>query len=245
MIKVVIIEDELPASERLERLLSALPYSIQVVQKIESIEESTEYLTSHHSYDLVFMDIMLADGNSFDIFKKVSLEKPVIFTTAYDSYYIEAFQEYSLGYLLKPIKPSELENTMQKFVNFYYQIDKTDTLSEVGAQNPSSWMVRLGHQIKVVEKEEVAYYFTAHKITYLVTFDGKKWPLDYSLEYIEDHVSRENYFRINRQFIIHRKAIKEMTSTTKSRVKIKLIPHFEFATVSTLRSPLFKKWIKE
>lgn len=245
MIRVIIVEDELPAAERLVRLLSELPYSVEVVQILESIEESVEYFNTNLHFDLIFMDIMLADGNSFEIFKKVTISKPVIFTTAYDSYYLEAFKEYSVDYLLKPVKIKELNDAFLKFQQFYHSSNVHNTESLENTRKEENWLVKIGHHYKVVEKNEVAYYFTAHKITYLVTFEGKKWPLDVSLENVEDVISSQDYFRANRQYIIHRKSIKDMSTSTKSRIKLTLHPTEDSTTVSALRSPRFKNWIKE
>jgi DNA-binding LytR/AlgR family response regulator len=245
MIKVIIIEDELPAAERLKRMLSELPYSIEVVHMMESIVESIDFLSTDHNFDLIFMDIMLADGNSFEIFKKVTILKPVIFTTAFDSYYLEAFKEYSVDYLLKPVKVTELDNALQKFQQFYQSSVDKNNGTPTDSSKEENWLIKVGHHFKVVDKNDVAYYFTAHKITYLVTFEGKKWPLDVSLENVEDTISNQDYFRANRQYVIHRKAINDMSTGSKSRIKLLLNPTGESTTVSTLRSPRFKKWIKE
>lgn len=243
MTRIVIIEDEDAASDRLEDMLQSLSGDMKVVKKLDSVTDSIEYLSSETNFDLILMDIHLSDGNSFDIFKYVQITKPIIFTTAYDEYAIDAFKQYSVDYLLKPIKKDLLDVALKKY-ELYYKTPAPDYSQLVSTEaNVKRWLIKIGNSIKIISYSDVAYYYTIEKITYLMAFDGKKYPIDYSLEHIETNVIDAKYFRINRQYIIHENAVGKMGTHTKSRVKINLLPTNEEVIVSTERSPQFKKWL--
>ncbi len=244
--RVLIVEDEAAASRRLEKLILQIDPSVKILDKIDSIEGVIKWWQTHIPPDLLFLDIHLADGSSFELFSLIKIEKPVIFTTAYDQYAIKAFKVNAVDYLLKPIKIKELEEALAKFnqlrdTTIDYQ-KLADSLSQ--KNSPKRFLIRLGQHIKVIQIDEVAYFYTENKITFLVTKDGKRYPVDYSLEKIEEFTDPGGFFRINRQFIIHLDSIKEMYAYSKSRVKIELTPPIDQETiVSTERSPHFKKWL--
>ena len=247
--KVLIIEDEQLAAERLYDLLLELDPAFEVVGILDSIETTVEWLCENPMPDLLFFDIHLADGNSFKIFQHVKITKPVIFTTAYDKYAIDAFQVNAIDYLLKPVKRPALQKAVEK----YKEWSKPTDLDYTKLQSMMSdkllekrFLIRFGQTMKVVDINEVAYFYTSDKITFLVTKKGKRYPIDYSLEQLMNITDPRKFFRANRQFVVHIEAIGEMFSHSKSRVKIILHPPCEFdVVVSSERSPLFKKWLVE
>ncbi len=250
-IHIVIIEDEAAAARRLAKLIQEIDPSVKIVQRLDSIETSIEWLSKHEDYDLLLMDIHLADGSSFEIFEHIDLKKPVIFTTAFDEYAINAFKVNAVDYLLKPIKKNELANAINKFKNtdlsrlFDIQkfVQSFPSANELNNLN-KRFLIRLGQHIKLVEIKDIAYFYTEDKITFLITNTGKRYPLDHSLEKLEQILNPQQFFRINRQFIINIDAIDELYTYSKSRVKVILSPSCELETiVSTERSPHFKKWL--
>jgi two-component system, LytTR family, response regulator len=245
--KVLIIEDEITAARRLKNLISKINPDIEVVDQLDSIESVLNWLEKNELPDLIFMDIHLADGSSFEIFNHVKIDKPVIFTTAYDVYAIQAFQVNAVDYILKPIKEDKLKAALEKYVKFYKEtkIDYQKVVQSL--QQPSDekrFLIRLGHSIRLVNLKDVAYFYTKDKITFLITKNGKRYPIDYSLEKLDEIANPKKFFRINRQFIINLDAIKGMLAYSKSRVKVDLIPPCDLETiVSTERSPVFKRWL--
>lgn len=245
--KVLIVEDEEAAARRLQKLILEIDANIEIVGELDSIEAALLWFHTNSLPDLVFMDIHLADGSSFEIFNHVKIEKPVIFTTAYDQYALQAFKVNALDYLLKPIKRQELEQAIEKYRK--WQGDRnTDykELTKLLQKDISSkrFLIKFGQTIRVVDIQDAAYFYTESKITFLVSKEGKRYPLDVSLEKVEEMADSKTFFRINRQFIVNVHAIKEMYAYSKSRVKLELMPHCDLDTVvSTERSPVFKKWL--
>ncbi len=245
--KVLIIEDEEAAARRLHKLIREIDPSMEIVAELDSIESTLTWLNNHGLPDLIFLDIHLADGSSFEIFNHIKIEKPVIFTTAYDQYALQAFQVNALDYLLKPIKRQELEHAIEKYRKWQGEW-RTDyrELTKLLQKDIASkrFLIKLGQTIRVVDLQDAAYFYTESKITFLVSKDGKRYPLDISLEKVEEMADPQTFFRINRQFIVNINAIKEMYAYSKSRVKLELIPRCDLDTVvSTERSPVFKKWL--
>ncbi|MCB0551002.1 MAG: response regulator transcription factor [Phaeodactylibacter sp.] len=245
--KVLIIEDEDAAARRLQKLVKEIIPEAELEEPLDSVEAVLNWLDNNELPDLIFMDIHLADGSSFEIFNHVQVEKPVIFTTAYDQYAIQAFKVNTIDYLLKPIKRQELEQAIEKYRKWLggAQIDYAQLARAMqGEQYNKRFLIRIGQSIRVVEMKEAAYFYTESKISFVVTREGKRYPLDYSLEKLEEMSDPQIFFRINRQFIVNIEAIKEMYAYSKSRVKVELVPPCELETiVSTERSPYFKKWL--
>lgn len=247
----IIIEDEDPAADRMVRLLSELVPDSECQSRLVSIKSSVDWLSGHVHPDLIFMDIQLADGNSFEIFKKIKPDCPVIFTTAYDNYAIEAFKVNSIDYLLKPVKKEELRNALDKFQKQRYiqgnsGIDFDRLIKTIVSQDhfQKRLLIRFGDVIKAIEISDAAYFYTENKINYVCTFDGRNYPVDMNLDELEKAIDPSVFFRINRQFIVNVKAITKMVAWSKSRVKLELNPKTEIETVvSTERSPLFKTWL--
>lgn len=252
MIDIFILEDEEAALNRLIKIIKQTIPDARVVGSEDSVESCVEWLECHAQPDLIFMDIHLADGSSFEIFQKVTVQAPVIFTTAYDKYAIKAFKVNSIDYLLKPIKPEELLESFEKFrlwnKNKTAQAIDYDRLCKVLKESEASYqeriVVKYGQKIKTIEIANTAYFYTAEKVVFLCTFDANNYPIDYNLDALEGMVNPKEFFRINRQFIINIKAIDQMFSYSKSRVKILLKPPASIETiVSTDRSGKFKSWL--
>jgi DNA-binding LytR/AlgR family response regulator len=252
MINVLIIEDEIAASKRLQKLIAELMPEATVTDVVVSISTAVNWFQTNHQPDLVFADIHLADGSSFEIFKQVKIECPVIFITAYDQYALEAFKHQSIHYLLKPIKKEELVEALARFKKMYVakatnNIDFEKMLSafrQPAAAYKERFIIRFGEHIKTIETTDVAYFYTENKANYAVMKDGKRYPVDHNLDELEQLINPKNFFRINRQFIIGYNSITEMVSYSKSRVLIKLNPPSKLETiVSTERSATFKSWL--
>ncbi|MBL0259213.1 MAG: response regulator transcription factor [Bacteroidetes bacterium] len=251
--KILIIEDEEPAALRLKKILNELEPDALILDVIVSVRSAVEWLKNNAAPDLILLDINLADGSSFEIFKMVEVKTPVIFITAYDEYAIQAFKVTSVDYLLKPIKKEELNEAFKKFKSIYNQHNKSsvpdfekllETLRQPQQEYKKRFLIRFGEHIKAVDAESVAYFYTEEKINFIRTLDNHTYHVDYNLDKLEEMLDPARFFRINRQFIISIDSIDQMFSFSKSRVKINLKPPINLDTiVSTERSPLFKEWL--
>lgn len=248
MSKIVIVEDEKPAARRLERLLNKLNYT--VYQKLHSVEEAIDWFRKHPKVDLIFLDIQLSDGLSFEIFEQVSIEADLIFTTAYDEYALKAFKLNSIDYLLKPIDNEELELAVKKYENrkSSQSID-AELLKSLLVQPQSAatyktrFSVKVGDRLKTYSTDEIACFESSDKATSLVTLEGKHYVIDESLNQLEPKLSPKDFFRINRSHIIHYLAIQDMVSYSTSRIKINLKALDQPVIVSRERVKDFKNWI--
>jgi DNA-binding LytR/AlgR family response regulator len=247
---VLIIEDEQATAQRLSKLLQEIEPSIVVIDLLDSIESCVNWFKFNKQPDLIFQDIHLADGSSFEIFKQVEVRAPVIFVTAYDQYALQAFKVNSVDYLLKPVKKNDLVEALKKFNEIYGQkrqteIDYSALAKLIQKDNfQKRFLVRYGENIKAVDIENIAYFFTQEGNLFFKTFDNHQYPLEISLDKLEPTLDSTWFYRINRQFIINYKAIKEMYSYSKSRVRIILNPPCEIETIaSTERSGEFKQWL--
>ncbi len=248
--KVLIIEDEQATALRLKKLLTEIDPEMEVLNILDSIESSVKWYKENKQPDLVFQDIQLADGLSFDIFTQVEMKAPVIFVTAYDQYALQAFKVNSVDYLLKPVRKTDLSEALKKFKEYHTgakeQIFDYSVLSKlIQKENyQRRFLVRYGEKIKAVEVENIAYFFTQEGNLFFKTFDNYQYPLEISLDKLQPMLDAAQFYRINRQFIINFKAIKDMYSYSKSRVKIILDPPCEIETIaSTERSGDFKQWL--
>ncbi len=251
MLTVVIIEDEEPAAKRLFKLLQEIEPGVQLLQTIESVSGAIEWLKNNKAPDLIFSDIQLSDGISFEIFKVVEPDCPVIFITAFDQYAIEAFKVNSIDYLLKPLKKEALEVALQKFKKRtptstpVFDIGKL--MEAMGAKSQpykNRFVVRYGEHIKTINTEEIAYFYTEDKMNFLTTQEGRRFTIDFTLDQLDQLIDPKIFFRINRQYIISIQSIGEMLAYTKGRVLIKLKPVAKHETiVSTERSASFKAWL--
>jgi two-component system LytT family response regulator len=241
---VLIIEDEQPAFKRLSKLIQEVAPAINILAHLDSIESSKDWLQRNQKPELVFMDIHLADGSAFDLLKKVKLDCPVIFTTAYDQYAMDAFKAASIDYLLKPVKKEELKNALDKLDQFKNIFREKEKNLSVPVEYKKRFLIRFGEHIKTIGTEDIAYCYSENKATFARTFDCRNYPMDHNLDALEQLLDPKDFFRINRQYLISLKAIEEMRTYTKARVLVKLNPPVkEQPVVSSERAADFKHWL--
>lgn len=246
---IVIIEDEVVAAERLLTAIKKIVEGVNLLAQPDSIQSSIDFFKSNkEKIDLIFMDIQLSDGLSFDIFKKVEIRVPIIFTTAYDEFAVKAFKLTSVDYLLKPIKKEELTNAIEKYQQYFNKNESAlniEMLQEALVKiQQKRIVVRYGHTIKAIEIADAAYFYSKQKVTLMTLKNGDVLPIDENLDELERILDPTQFFRINRQCILCFEAIENMFTYTKSRVKITLKPKTEEEIiVSTERSSDFKTWL--
>lgn len=247
--KALIIEDEKPAARRLTKLLLEVDPTIDIVATLESVEATVQWLSNNTHPQIMLMDIQLADGSSFDIFKKIDISCPVIFITAYDEYAIDAFKVNSVDYLLKPVKKEALETAILKFRNLqhnYSAVGIDSLLSATGKKFKDRFVIKLGNKIKSILVKDIAYFYSKDKLSFICDHEGKNSPIDLSLDKIEALLDPTEFFRVNRQIIANASAIKDIHTASKSRILLALHPPSAIeAVVSSERSSLFKKWLKK
>ena len=248
--KVLIIEDEGRAATRLEKLLKAIDPTINIVSVIETVRESIEYLKTE-TVDLIFSDIQLADGLSFEIYKSVDINCPIVFTTAYDQYAIEAFDTNGIDYLLKPIESERLKKALTKFKqlnqNNSSSQDLQQLLEQFGKKDGSykrRFMIKVGEKIKTIPTENINAFYSEQKGTYLLTNEGRNYVLDDSLEQVSTKLDPAIFFKISRKIVVNINAIDEIIAHSNSRLKLK-IPFLELDEVIVAREKVndFKAWI--
>lgn len=250
MIKVIIIEDEKPAARRLQRMLAKL--NIETQTMLHSVSEAITWFQENSHPDLIFLDIQLSDGLSFEIFEQVKTESAIIFTTAYDEYALKAFKMNSIDYLLKPIDEEELEAAVSKFRNTQQNNNSIDVselrslLSQSGSERSykTRFTAQVGQHLKLVEVSDIACFYSENKATYIHCFSGRNYPIEIPLEQLEAELDPEKFYRINRKCILNINAITDIVSYTNSRLEIKLDNFNEFQLiVSRERVKDFKTWL--
>lgn len=245
--KVVIIEDETAAARNLQSIVRSVIPEAEIAALLESVEESVEWLSSNPAPDLLLVDIHLGDGESFRIFDLVDVACPIIFTTAYDQYALEAFKVNSIDYLLKPIRPEELRRALDKLERLT-QSDRAqyaNRISEVAAShNKSTFLIYVRDRIVPVRSDQIAFCHTSSERVTIHTCNGEEYSYDKSLETIAAALSPIDFFRANRQFIIARDAIADISVWFGSRLAVNLrFPTPERIVISKARVPEFKRWI--
>lgn len=250
--KYVIIEDEFLAAQLLEKKIKDLRPKWQCVAKLESVLEATDYLSEFDDFELVFCDIHLSDGKSFEVFEKVEVSQPVIFTTAFDQYAIDAFKVHSIHYLLKPLKDEQLKDAIEKFETQNAQSkasqdDRMQALLKASDQRGRSrFLVKKGQNMKIIPVEEVAYFYSRDGLTYLITSSGESFLLNETLEQLESGLDPKCFFRANRQFIIHINSISEIEPYFKGKLFAHLNPkQKEDCIISQAKAASFKEWLNE
>lgn len=247
---ILIIEDERPAAMRLEKLIKNCQDQINILDKIDSVKNAVQWFQyDHHPPDLIFMDIQLADGLSFEIFEHVKIEAPVIFTTAFDEYALKAFKVNSIDYLLKPIDEEELRKAFDKLErlgairhNTLAQI--TQAMKMLTYKYKSRFVIKIGEHIKSIGIDGILYFFSREKASFCHSTDSKNYLLDYSLEQIEGMIDPQIFFRINRKYLISLNAIEDIISYSNSRLKIVLKnTNDNDVIVSRDRVGDFKDWL--
>ncbi|WP_318344416.1 LytR/AlgR family response regulator transcription factor [Flagellimonas baculiformis] len=249
---VIIIEDEKPAARRLARLLADL--DLEVSTMLHSVDESIEWFQNNPHPDLIFLDIQLSDGLSFEIFDVVDVKSAIIFTTAYDEYALQAFKLNSIDYLLKPIDDEELESAVKKYKNFKPEsrkisVDFNDIknllVNPLEREYKKRFTVKVGQHLKIINADEVECFYSENKGTYAATSDGRNYLLDTTLEQLEEELSPKVFFRISRKFYVNINHIGDIISYTNSRLQIKLKRFNEQEIiVSRERVKDFKLWLE-
>jgi DNA-binding LytR/AlgR family response regulator len=225
--KVLIIEDEKPAADKLKRMLTEKVDDIVILDTLETVESSVNWFLNNPAPDLIFMDIQLNDGISFEIFDSVKISAPIIFITAYDEYAIRAFKVNSIDYLLKPIEVSALVTSIEKFRTLY-PAGKTDDkkidilYNQLVKKYKTRFFIKFGSHCRSVMTEDIKYFFIVERSTFMKTFPGKIFDVDYSLDQLEKMLDPEKFYRINRKFIINLAAITDIITWSSSRLKIKM-----------------------
>ncbi|NTW32457.1 MAG: response regulator transcription factor [Bacteroidetes bacterium] len=249
---VLIIEDESLAANRLEKLIKKYDNKISVLAKLVSVKETLKWFENNSAPDLIFMDIKLEDGSCFKIFESIKIKAPVIFTTAFQDYMINAFKVNSIDYLLKPINFEELSQSISKFkelqIHYNSQVGELKKLmeilrpSEVAYKN--HFLLTIGHKVKTFGIEEIAYFYFDEKTTFIVSEDNQRYPIDYSLDRLTECLNPSLFFRINRQFIIKMSSIENISIHPKSRFLLTLKPKIDKdVIVSGYRYAAFKNWL--
>jgi len=252
--KVLIVEDEQIAANRLEKLLLNSSRKIEVLAKLDTVKRVVEWLEKKKSPDLIFMDIQLADGLCFDIFDLVEVNCPVVFTTSYDQYAIRAFKVNSIDYILKPLDPGELYNAINKFEFLTRNYAEKTTPESIALQEAirmlrqdsykERFIVKIGEHIKSISTEDILYFVSEEKATFAFAKDKRKYILDYTLDQLMDMIDPKVFFRINRKYIISIHSFEDIISYSTNRLKIQLKnnPAMD-AIVSRERVQDFKRWL--
>jgi two-component system, LytTR family, response regulator LytT len=257
MMKVLIVEDEELATRKLKNTLQSLDSDIDVVGSTESITGTVEWLQKHESPDLILMDIELTDGQSFEIFNRINVNSPVIFTTSYDEFALKAFKVNSVDYLLKPVQKDELAAAIEKLRNLkgrYAEHGTADpkisdfvkVLQKALQQKEfrTRFLVRHAQKLVSVEIDTIAYFYSDDKINFFTTFDDKNYVVDYTLDEIESMVDPVKFFRVGRAFLVSSKSIEQIHDYFGNRLKLQLKPSTTKETlVSREKVSEFKKWL--
>lgn len=250
----LIIEDEKPAARLLQRKLEKLEVTVETM--LHSVEESVQWFENNPHPDLIFLDIQLSDGLSFEIFEKIDIKSAIIFTTAYDEYALKAFKLNSIDYLLKPIDEDDLEVAVSKFKTRIPKTTETSNLQLDFEQirqmlsNPfeksykKRFTVKIGQHLKVITTEEIECFFSENKGTYIHTYDNRDYLIDSTLEILEQELDKKDFFRVSRKYIVPLKAIKEIQVYTNSRLKV-ILPSYKEDEVIVSREKVqdFKAWL--
>jgi DNA-binding LytR/AlgR family response regulator len=248
--KTIIIEDENLTAKRLEGLLKKYDSSIEIEAVIPSVREAVKWLTDHPEPELIFMDIHLEDDLAFKIFEQLRISAPVIFTTAYDEYMIQAFKVNSIDYLLKPVNYDELVQAIEKFKRLkdqFAQPNLNTLLKSLGHKEPdykSRFMITVGTRIRSIETSEIAYFYSEEKLTFMVTKEGQNLPIDFSLDKLTTLLNPKDFFRISRQFLVSFQCIQTVHAHIKGKLKLELKPKTNLEVmVSGDRMTDFKEWL--
>ena len=249
--RILIIEDEPPAIARLKSLLSKLDDEIDIIDAIDSVESAIGFLKNFDKLDLIFMDIQLSDGLSFEIFNEVDLKVPIIFTTAFDQYMMNAFKVHSVDYLLKPIEPLELENAYEKFNRYYAQgvEHQTPVFRELidkltAPKYKERFLVKSKSELRYINIGDIAYFFSDGGYTHIMNHNNHKFIVDYKMDELDQLLNPSDFFRASRKFICNIHCIQKIEPYFNSRLKLKVTPDFPGdVIVSRDRCQDFKSWL--
>lgn len=252
--KVLIIEDEAPAFRRLEKILTELRPSMEIVEVLDSVEDAAKWFRNHQMPDLALMDIQISDGISFQIFDQVEVKCPVIFTTAFDEYLLKAFKVNSIDYLLKPIKKEELEQALKKYENLQQtfsvnQIDMSVLLNEINLSKPkykNRFLIKQGDKMLSIRSEDIVCFQSKHGVVHIATKNGRTYLSDFTLDELGNQIDPNAFFRANRQFIISADFISTVHKHFKGKLLVDVL-HFsdEQILVSSEKATAFKQWLDQ
>ena len=251
---IVIIEDEVLAANKLEKMIIRYNADYRIVKKLGSVEAANEWLSEHEMPDLLFMDIQLSDGTSFDLLKTIEISCPVIFTTAYDHFALDAFQLHSVDYLLKPVSQEKLTKAFQKLEEMQQQFQQEEahpeweavikTLETTQQTYKSRFLIKTGTRYFPIPTEQTYYFFSSQRITFLVTEEGKKYTINHTLDELAQLLDPADFFRINRKMIVHINSIQMVHKHFNGRLKVDLVPQStEEVMVSSRRVADFQAWL--
>jgi two-component system response regulator LytT len=249
---IIIIEDEKPAARLLQRKVEKL--GLQVNHLLHSVEEAITWFNSNTHPDLIFLDIQLSDGLSFEIFETIDIKSAVIFTTAYDEYALRAFKLNSIDYLLKPIDEEELSIAISKFNNQFqkntvssldFEMIKKMLVNPIEREFKKRFTIKMGQQLKMIAIEEIECFYSENKGTYIHTLDNRDYLIDSTLEQLEAELNPEDFYRVSRKFIISMKSIKEIQLHNNSRLKV-ILPSYKADEIIVARERVveFKEWLE-
>ena len=252
---ILLIEDEYPAAERLQRLLRQADPAARVLAVLQSVAAARQWLAANPAPDLILSDIQLSDGLSFEIFEGLTLRSPIVFTTAYDEYAIKAFRVRSIDYLLKPVKLADLQAALIKFHELRATFSPTvsaqrlerllDALPRAEKSYKTRFLVSSGAQLLPLEVDQVAYFVSRHELTTLVAHDGRRFVLDYPLEQLERLLDPRQFFRANRQLLLHLRAVRRLHPYFNGKLKLDLHPETaDEMLVSREKAAAFKAWLE-
>ena len=244
-IKTIIIEDEKPAARKLQRMLSLFS-DLEIVAMINSVEEGLSFFKNNAHPDLIFSDIVLGDGLSFDIFEKYQTKSFIIYTTAFDNYTLKAFKLNSVDYLLKPVTEEDLEKAIEKYKSFLPQDQLYNDLNfrELIKKNKSALsriLVKIGYNLKVLQTHEISCFYSENKTVYAQTSE-RAYPTDFTLDELQENLDENKFFRVNRQFIINLDFIKSIHTSPYYKLEMRFQPCEEIS-VSRERVKDFKNWL--
>lgn len=248
--RCLVIEDEKVAAKRLSDLILSCDPEIQIEMVIQSVKQAVDWLNTNPAPDLIFMDIQLADGLSFEIFEQTIVESPVIFTTAYDEYALKAFKVNSIDYLLKPIDKEELSNALKKFKKSHHSKEIPtqvfdSILNSLTKKYKNKFVIKVGDHIKVFTTDDVQCFYSMEKYSFLQNTAGRDYAINYSLDKLDELLDPQKFFRINRKYIIAFSAIKDIISYSNSRLLVKLTTNeSDDLIVSRERVQEFRKWLE-
>jgi len=246
----VIVEDEFGAAKNLERLIKLIDDTIDIIAVLQNVDESVEWFSTNTAPDVVFMDIHLADGDSFSIFKSVDIRCPIIFTTAYDQYALKAFEVNSIDYLLKPISKESLAKALTKLKNFSTNINNADVIAQVmksiyqvNKTHRKSFLIPFKDKLIPVSSDDIAYVYSKNKKAVIICFNKRDYTMDASLDDFLKQLDADLFFRANRQFIIAHKAVTDLSMWFDGKLAVNLsVATPERIIVSRARNAEFKKW---
>ena len=249
--KVVIIEDEIPATIKLRKMLQGFSLRVEIVKELASVQESINWFQNNNLPDLIFMDIKLSDGLSFDLIEKANISCPIIFITAFDEYWQEAFEYNSIDYLLKPLKIERLETSLNKFSEIRdYFTSRYQNLLAHQKNNESKFknrfLVRWGKEFVSIKTEDIAFFYATHKLVCIIERGGAKYLLDTSVLEIEKQINPDLFFRINRKYLINKNSIARISTLSKSKLLIEINPTPpDELIISSKNSGGFKFWMSK